>query len=382
MRRPVQQRLRDESGFSYVFVGVGMLAFVMTSALAIDVGMFMTARAQAQNSADAGALAGAVALLFDSYTDRSTSGPAVQSALAAATANAVMKESVSITPADVLFLNDPLGQSNRVKVTVYRTAGRANPVATLIGGILGVTNADVRAEATAEAAPANAATCVAPFTIPDKWIEKQTPPWDTDDTFDSDPKKPQDDPDVYPRADQPTYVGYNATTDKGLQLVLKAGTGNNINPSFYQALALPGSSGSDDYRWNIGNCNTSMLHWDDLLTAEPGNMVGPTKQGIEDLIALDPTAYWDTTKNEVHSSMHPSPRVKIVPLYDPYYYDTGKKNGRNADLKAANFIGFFFESIDGGGNVTGRIIPTTGLLDSTHGPSPAGAFARAIRLVE
>ena len=53
----------DESGMSYVFIGMGMMAFLSASMLAIDVGMLMTARSQAQNSADAGALASAVALL-------------------------------------------------------------------------------------------------------------------------------------------------------------------------------------------------------------------------------------------------------------------------------------------------------------------------------
>jgi hypothetical protein len=38
------------------------------SMLAIDVGMFMNARAQAQNAADAGAHAGATALAFNSFT--------------------------------------------------------------------------------------------------------------------------------------------------------------------------------------------------------------------------------------------------------------------------------------------------------------------------
>ena len=49
---------RDESGMTYVFIGLSMMAFVSASMLAIDVGMLMTARNQAQNSADAGALAG------------------------------------------------------------------------------------------------------------------------------------------------------------------------------------------------------------------------------------------------------------------------------------------------------------------------------------
>ena len=77
--------------------------------LAIDVGMLMTARNQAQNSADAGALAGATALLFDNYTDRSPSGPAVTNAIDAATGNKVMAKNVSVLPTDVTFPLDPSG---------------------------------------------------------------------------------------------------------------------------------------------------------------------------------------------------------------------------------------------------------------------------------
>src|SRR3954449_9312239 len=97
---------REEDGFSMVFVGLGFMAFLGASVLAIDVGMLMTARNQAQNSADAGALAGATALVFDEYDNRTTTGPAVTSALAAARANGVMRQTVSVTPADVKFLND------------------------------------------------------------------------------------------------------------------------------------------------------------------------------------------------------------------------------------------------------------------------------------
>ena len=68
-----------------VFVACGLLAFIAATMLAIDVGMLMTARNQAQNSADAGALAGAVELGFNDYNDRTETGPAVTSAIAAAT---------------------------------------------------------------------------------------------------------------------------------------------------------------------------------------------------------------------------------------------------------------------------------------------------------
>ena len=61
---------RDERGMSFVFVGMGFMAFMAATTLAIDIGMLMTARTQAQTSADAGALAGALALAFDDYDNR------------------------------------------------------------------------------------------------------------------------------------------------------------------------------------------------------------------------------------------------------------------------------------------------------------------------
>src|SRR5437899_912933 len=103
----LRQVRRDERGMSMVYVGMGFMAFLSATTLAIDVGMFMTARTQAQTSADAGALAGAVALAFNDFNDRSSSGPAVQSALNSARPNQVISGTVSVTPADVTFPTDP-----------------------------------------------------------------------------------------------------------------------------------------------------------------------------------------------------------------------------------------------------------------------------------
>lgn len=378
---------RDEAGMSYVFVGMGMMAFLSASMLAIDVGMLMTARNQAQNSADAGALAGATALLFDNYEDRSAGGPAVQSAIAAAASNQVMKGTVSVTPDDVEFPLDPSGEPTRVRVTVRRTASRDNPVSTLVARYFGVANSDIAATATAEVSPANAMTCVKPFTIPDKWLEKQTPPWDADDTYDAfDSKgKPLANPDIYIPADQPGYTGYNQESSRGLRLVIRAATGNNITSSFYYSLALgkPVITGGASYRWNIANCNTTIYYWKDPLTQEPGAMTGPTIQGADDLIARDPGAYWDEASKKVKGSAFgaKSPRVFPIPLYDPIVYDSGKRQGRRADLVTANWIGFFLESTRGNG-IYGRIIPIAGIRDKTAGPAPAGLNPKSLRLVE
>ena len=58
----LHSRLRDERGMTLVMVATGMLAFLSATAFAVDVGMFMVARTESQRAADAGALAGAIAL--------------------------------------------------------------------------------------------------------------------------------------------------------------------------------------------------------------------------------------------------------------------------------------------------------------------------------
>ena len=79
--------------------------------------------------------------------------------------------------------------------------------------------------------------------------------------------------------------------------------------------------------------------------------------------------------------MSPSPRVVAIPLFDPIYYDSGKRNGRNADLKVVNYMGFFIEEMQGG-DVKGRITPIGGIFSGNGGPAPVGTFPIAIVLVK
>jgi hypothetical protein len=374
----------DERGMSLVFVGAGLMTFMAATTLAIDVGMFMTARTQAQTSADAGALAGATALVYNSWDDRNASGPAVQSAMSASAQNTVMGGVVSVQPGDVTFPVGPTG-SNRVKVDVYRTAGRSNPVSTLLGSFLGLSTIDIAATATAEASPAGGMTCVKPFIIPDKWTEVNDPPWDMNTSTYTHWDKWGN---VIPMADtyDPTQ-GYNYD-DRGRMLILRAGSGNNIQPTFYYSWSMPGMPqgeiGGDWYRENIANCNTSVIEPGAVATQEPGNLMGPTIQGLEDLKAKDPTAYWDPSlangKGDYVSNQRPSPRVFPIPLYNPDEYDKGKINGRNATLVVTKFLGFFLDSVQGN-EAYGYIFPITGVSAATS-PTPTAPLAYVIRLVQ
>jgi hypothetical protein len=119
----------------------------------------------------------------------------------------------------------------------------------------------------------------------------------------------------------------------------------------------------------------------EVYTTEPGNMVGPTQQGINDLIALDPHARWDDSTDQVVSTMSPSPRVVAIPLFDPVFYAEGIQQGRNASLRFVNYLGLFIEGMRGG-EVVGRITPIGGLRRGGLPSGPPAAFPRSIRLVE
>jgi len=210
-------------------------------------------------------------------------------------------------------------------------------------------------------------------------------PWTPDKTFDIVDKhgNPLPKPDEYVNWHNPGYTGYSREVDVGLRLVLRAGTGDQLNPSFYFSWKMPGDTGGDFYRENIANCNQSTITPDTMMIQEPGDMSGPTIQGIQALIDKDPLAVWDDSclclKNSAYTGQ--SPRVFPIPLYDPEVYADGKANGREATFKIASFLGFFADHIEGN-RIYGVTTTIVGLVDPNAGPAPPNSFAVAIRLVK
>jgi hypothetical protein len=369
----------DERGMSFAFVGIGLVTFMAVTTLAVDIGMFMTARTQAQTSADAGALAGATALVYNSWDNRTASGPAVQSAISAAQKNTVMAGTVAVQPSDVTFPLDSFGQANEVKVNIFRTAGRDNAVHTLLGSFLGLSTIDIAATATAQAAPAGGMTCVKPFIIPDKWIENTNPPWTTSSTFNKYNNRGQL---LNPHDDYDPLLGYSYA-NRGMLLTLRAHQGNNIAPSMYYSWSMPGDIGGNYYEENIENCNTTVIELGYEAIQEPGAMEGPTLQGLQALMAKDPNARWEDDEFGGHyvSDLNPSPRVFPIPCYDPDLYDKDLNSGRTARLVVSKWLGFFLVGIAANGDVTGRIFPITGVSAATA-PTPTTPLAYVIRLVQ
>ncbi len=408
-------------------------------ALAIDLGMLYKNRSDAQRSADAAALAGASAFL-DAFGPDAVD-PARNRAVEFLGHNTVG--------------NDPIDTSTSVKKNTFggglldslpqavvevipdefkvRVEVRRADNETWFGRLFGQTVMPVRARAAARATPAGAARCLKPFAIPDIWHDANGDldgdhVWDMPVTqgnkevggeiwrFGDDPS------DYYSRFDPtvlspvPPQTGYGSTyrtdvtKDWGREIKMKVTNPNDVSQAqsgIFFPWSLPaedltteckfnpggGDMGAATYRANICNCNTSPIQLNTPYPIKTGNMVGPTHQGVGELIDMDKNAYWDpgytdpetghrgriAYKGPSDYSDNPmgSPRVIKVAMYDPGLIT---KSGMQ-EIKFNNFAMFFIEEQKQQQDpVKGRFLFYVAGDDSPG--TTTGPLVRKLRLVE
>lgn len=402
---PAPRARRSERGAVLVHVAIAMIGLTAFSSFVIDYGVLWAARRQAQNSADAAAMAAAVSLGFVDPDDQAL---ARQAALNAAAANPIWGQPPDITAADITFPACPVGAPGAgtntcVRVDVFRNqrAG-GSPLPTIFGSLVGVADQGVRATATAEVVYGNATNCVKPFAIPDKWIEAQTPDWDPSDSFSRYVQNGNDAGALVPNPD--SYVaptpgtggsngsGFDVTIDYGLELVIKDGNPQQaIQPGWYFPVIINPDEGpgGDNYRNNIADCDPTVIEPGAVLEMEPGNMIGPTRQGIEELIALDPEADWgqrdDGGYGVVGGCMAAtdacglSPRVVAIPVFNPDTWDLGPSNGRSS-VTVTRVIGMFIDRIESN-DVYGYLMPYPSSPYGGTSGQPGSSFVVSIILV-
>jgi hypothetical protein len=417
--KDINQIPSSERGAVLVHVALALLALMALSTFVIDYGVLWTTRRQAQNAADAAALAGAVALAFDDHNDRSDSGPAKTSAYQVVMSHPLwgQQPNVSITY-DITFPPCPDDGSNDcIQVYVYRSATRSNPLPMIFGQLVGLSTQGVKAMAIAKMGVANATNCLKPWGVIDRWDEHHPinpGTWTTSSIYEKyltsgpnagtiDPSIPV--PDEY-IAPTPSSVGsgfhpydanMNYTPDYGLQINLTVGDQNDFQfaTGWFAPLALQNSRGGNDYSENIKGCVgvTYSIGQQLNVETEPGLKVGPTQQAVEtdtdSIINTDPGAYWDGTLNGGHggvanSAFSVSPRIVAVPLINPDEMAAVNKGGRTT-VTIANIMGFFVEGYNSGTkSVTGRLMTNSGLLVAGGGSGTVGnpsGFMRAIFLI-
>jgi hypothetical protein len=133
---------RDESGAVTVTVALLMVVLLGFTALAVDVGVLYSERAQLQNGADASAIATAQKCAKDvTSTDCSPSSP-----LASSLANQNALDNMSNVQSMTL---DTTARKVTVQTSARETGAAANSVSLYFARILGVTSAEVGAQSSA-----------------------------------------------------------------------------------------------------------------------------------------------------------------------------------------------------------------------------------------
>jgi len=391
------RRWRSERGAVMVHVAFAFLGLTAFSSFVVDYGVLWSARRQAQNAADAAAMAAASSLGFVDATDQ---GLARTAALNAAAVNLIWGQPPDITAGDITFPPCPVGSpgvgtNTCVQVNVFRNqrAG-GSPLPTIMGGVVGIANQGVRATATAEVIYGTATNCVKPFAIADKWTELRNnngpPDWDETDDFERYVQNGNNAGTLLAPADlytPPTTgnpgnngTGFDVTIDYGQRLVLKSGNPNQaLQPGWYSPVVInPGCVGGNCYRDAIAQCAPNVIRAGDVLTMEPGNMIGPTNQGITDLIAPDPRR-WVNGEITGTCTGTSCTRVVAIPVFNPDLWDLGPSNGRST-VVVTRVVGMFIDRIQGN-DVTGYLVPYPSAAYSGTGGVAGSSFVVSIVLV-
>jgi hypothetical protein len=435
----------DERGAILIQVAISIVVLTAFSAFVVDQGVLLVARNQAQTAADAGALAGAVALAYDETTYPPTStGMAFQSAQKAAhcasgssscpttplAANPVWPSQAGASSAvNITWICPPGFTGKCVRVDVYRD-GQGNgstPLPVFFAPLLGITSQGIRATASARSANATAVNCMRPFSVADKWNELYSP-IDQYNHYDSTGNVLAGTPDQYlPPTSGSAGTGYRATgspNDIGTQVTLMLGNPTNNDPvmkSWSLPLRLPDGhggylSGGNDYRDAIAGCKAGTVTIGDYLSLETGAMTGPTDQGFTDLTALDPGATFNPLTNppSVQGGCVPScgpisPRVIPLAVFDMDEYQWRRATNKwgtevytdanggthllpggacpgtgNRCVRVVNILGFFAASITNGNpkTVIGNLMSIPGtLVSGTPSVSDDASFLHIVQLI-
>jgi Flp pilus assembly protein TadG len=372
----IRNRARDESGISLVLVAISLSVLLGMAALAVDTGMLLTARTESQRVVDAAALAGAGSLILAP----DDADLARQTAIDYAAENDVRGITAEVQPADV----DVDLVNDRVRVRMFRTQARGNPIETFFARILGVDQTGVATVAAAEAFPGGAVYCPLPITLPDRWINYGSDEWD-----------PVGEGDEYYPPGHSMSVSYTEA-DIGLEFNLfpsEGGSrGNNdggrFTPSWYFTWLPEAFSGVPDIRERILGCpGDDPISIGADMWREAGNKQAVEK-AFEDLIAQYPDEYFDPgcncVKNAAGERVNGSLRWRPIPMFDPY---TFQKEGSGPHFKVMNFAGVWIDRVDPGPagkrNVWARFMGFTGVAYVSGGTGGGpGSMIKVLRLVE
>jgi hypothetical protein len=361
----LQHQFREEGGAVLAQVGVVIFVLMAFNVFVLDYGLMWIARGQAQNAADAGALAGAVARGYDDRVNPpGASGLAAQIAESVARSNIIWRHPG--TP--VVSFDCPPGVTGRcTKVAVHRDGSNGSaPLETLFGPIFNVDEQRIRATATAMTANGNASPCVRALAFADGWDENRSP----DNQFNqfSEVTAPPPGTLLSPAdAYTPPSVSFAGHTrvsvDYNYRIVWEIADpmSSPVTRQLAVPLHLPGGASFHD---NMIQCSGNTVALGQTLRVNT-NIHPSIPTELSNIFALDDGADYNYAESRIVNSCAPncapiSPRLIAVVLYDPARFQLGRATNdwTRADVgcptnhpcvTVSNIVGFFIHRIGPGG---------------------------------
>jgi Flp pilus assembly protein TadG len=313
-------------GIFFVVAGA-LVVLAGASAWVVDLAAELLTRTHAQAAADAGAIAAADSLIPGAPDTAGAQSSAISYA---------QQNGYAIAPSAVTFWD--YTPPNGLPAQKAATVAWNSPVNTSFARIFGITQNNVAVSSSATLGGlAQVPAGALPFGLP-AYQDASGNWWALSN-------------------DTGTYSPLTANPAPTLMLKVGAHGSNSGN---FLALAL-GGNGASVYRGNIENGAAGPLQYGQSVSTEPGNMVGPTSQGVSARLAKG--ADWANI---------------YVPMIAKSEWDN--LHGRS-DVTIIGFVSAHLNPITSKGEVTAtfqaRIVPTQGHVGASQSP---GAYAPVLIL--
>ncbi len=349
-------RVKNQRGSTLFIVASAMVAVIGLAGLAIDLVSLYSGKSEAQRSADAAALAGAMAFVSSGYpsgvvTQGVAQTLATNQAIAVGQQNKVGGGTPSIPAGNITFDFSHVGNP-------LITASVNATLPTFFMKVFGVSTVDISATATAEAysptsgsGPTVCASCLKPFLVPNCDPNHATP---ASPVCTGQAKFINTDGTIANPGKTPTGI-------VGQTWLLHS---NGSVPSHWYEVALDGQSGSN-FKADVSSCSTAKLTCGSLLTVLDGKKVGPTNQGVDDLIHANGDGPSITGQDTINTStlqitggtsnpyglagktITQSDSLVTVPIYDPA---TMGGPGNGDQVTVVGYLQMFIQFVNKSGN--------------------------------
>jgi Flp pilus assembly protein TadG len=348
-------KLHSEGGAVFVQFGICLFVLMAFNVFVLDYGMMWVARREAQNAADAGALAGATAQAYDVVV---TPTAALTSAQSVATANMVWQQAA--TPVASAICPPGVTGVTCMTVNIYRNGSNGSTaLPMLFGPVIGLTSQGVQASATAVIGPANTTTCLKPWALPDRWNDVRSPANEFNAWSAGVPLSPAD---VY-NAPSASAVGTTSTLPASYGFLVPFDVNYAFNHSITRGFMLPLVLAGKTHLESMTECYGQPISIGQKLTIDTDIMGG--SGGVAESAAwaafnLDPSAdYAFEAGGYVANSCAPncapvSPRLWAIALYDPSDFDlrrglndwSGCPDAPKPCIQIKSITGFFIDYLD------------------------------------